>query len=71
VTPIHVREILHVPKLSVIWSTLPCDITSLMRHVVSALNIIHGLRDVAHSISSGSYSKDDDHDPPLHDPPPD
>jgi hypothetical protein len=75
VTPVNVREILHVPELSVIWSTLPHDMTSLMHHVVSALNLIQRLRDAAHSSSSAHLLRMMllilHHDPPPPDPPPD
>jgi hypothetical protein len=36
----HIREIKDDPHLFDIWSTLPCDMMTLMRHVVSSLTLI-------------------------------
>jgi hypothetical protein len=40
VTHVNVREILRVPKIYTIWSSLPHDIISLMCHVVNFINLI-------------------------------
>jgi hypothetical protein len=67
VVHVHVRDILQVLELSEIWLTHLCDMMSLLHYVVSALNLIHRLRDVSHSTSFGSSFDDDAHDPSLHD----
>ena len=39
----HIREIKYDPDLFDIWRTLPCDMTTLMHHVVGALTLIQSL----------------------------
>jgi hypothetical protein len=48
VVPIPVRDILHVPNLSTIWTTLPHDVTLSMCHIVNVTNLVERLRDPTH-----------------------
>jgi hypothetical protein len=76
VVPTLVRDILWVPELSMIWMTLPHDMTSLMHHIVSVINLIERLRDHAHvshdsTPSASSPDRSTSSTPPHGPPPPD
>jgi hypothetical protein len=71
VVPTPIRDILRVHNIFTIWRIFPHDMTLLMRHIFSVINLIEKLKGDAHDpTTSHSLAYPSTSSTPPHDPPP-